>query len=137
VTASFAAPGIGYLLTAALAGRRYVEAHGLWRELDDPTQSDVISALGEQARLAVAEAGVPLQIDFAGLADRRCPEAIDAARSAYEGAGPWQPPDCPHCRELVACTLAEIQLRAGVAAGMPAAYVDLICRGKARDQVVA
>jgi hypothetical protein len=137
VTTSLAAPSIGYLLTAALAGRRYVEAHVLWRELDDPTQSDVISALGAQARLAVAEAGVPLQIDFAGLADRRCPEALNAARSAYDGAAPWQRPDCPHCRELVASTLAEIQLQAGVAAGMPAAYVDLICRGKARDQVVA
>jgi hypothetical protein len=136
VTNSFAAPGIGYLLTAALAGRRYDEAQVLWRELDNPTQSDVISALGAQARLAVAEAGVPLHIDFAGLADRRCPEALNAARSAYEDAAPWQPPRCPHCRELVASALAEIQLQAGVAAGMPAAYVDLICRGKARNQVV-
>jgi hypothetical protein len=49
VTNSFAAPSIGYLLTAALAGRRYDEAQVLWRELDNPTQSDVISALGAQA----------------------------------------------------------------------------------------
>jgi hypothetical protein len=125
------APRIGYLLTAAMAGRRYSEASGLWRELDDLTQSDVITALGDQARVAVAEAGVPLQIDFTGLAESRCPGTLDAARSAYEGAGSWQPPQCPHCRELVASTLAEIQLQAGVAAGMPASYVDLICRGKA------
>ena len=125
------APRIGYLLTAAMAGRRYSEASGMWRELDELTQSDVITALGAQARDAVAEAGVPLQIDFTGLADSRCPEALVAAKSAYEGAGPWEPPQCPHCRELVASTLAEIQLQAGVAAGMPASYVDLICRGKA------
>jgi hypothetical protein len=125
------APGIGYLLTAAMAGRRYSEACGMWRELDELTQSDVIAALGAQARVAVAEAGVPLQIDFTGLADSRCPETLGAAKSAYEGAGPWEPPRCPHCRELVASTLAEIQLQAGVAAGMAASYVDLICRGKA------
>jgi hypothetical protein len=125
------APRIGYLLTAAMAGRRYSEASGMWRELDEPTQSDVITALGVQARVAVAEAGVPLQVDFTGLADSRCPGTLGAAKSAYEGAGPWEPPQCPHCRELVASTLAEIQLQAGVAAGMPASYVDLICRGKA------
>jgi hypothetical protein len=131
VTARRGAPRIGYLLTAAMAGRRYSEASGLWRELDEPTQSDVITALGAQARVAVADAGVPLQIDFTGLADSQCPETLVAAQSAYEGAGPWEPPRCPHCRELVASTLAEIQLQAGVAAGMPASYVDLICRGKA------
>ena len=131
MTARRAAPRIGYLLTAAMAGGRYGEASGMWRELDEPTQSDVITALGVQARVAVAEAGVPLQIDFTGLADSRCPEALDAAQSAYEGAGPWEPPPCPHCRELVASTLAEIQFQAGVGAGMPASYVDLICRGKA------
>ena len=130
-TAHWAAPRIGYLLTAAMAGRRYTEAAAMWRELDESAQSDVIAALGEQARLAVAEAGVPLQVDFSGLADSRCPEALPAAQSAYEGIGPWQPPDCLHCRELVASALAEIQLQAGVAAGMPPSYVDLICRGKA------
>jgi hypothetical protein len=137
VTGPSIAPRIGYLLTAALAGRRYVEAYGLWRELDDHAQGEVISALGAQARLAVTEAGVPLQIDFTGLADPRCPEALTAARSAYEGTDPWQPPACPHCRELVASTLAEIQLKAGVAAGMPASYVDLLCRGRARGEVAA
>jgi hypothetical protein len=125
------APRIGYLLTAAMAGRRYSEASGMWRELDELTQSDVITALGAQARVAVAEAGVPLQIDFTGLAESSCPETLVAAQSAYEGGGPWEPPQCPHCRELVASTLAEIQLQAGVAAGMPASYVDFICRGKA------
>jgi hypothetical protein len=125
------APRIGYLLTAAMAGRRYSEASGMWRELDELTQSDVIAALGAQARVAVAEAGVPLQIDFTGLADSRCPETLVAAKSAYEGAGPWEAPQCPHCRELVASALAEIQVQAGVAAGLPASYVDLICRGKA------
>jgi hypothetical protein len=131
MTARWVAPRIGYLLTAAMAGRRYSEASGMWRELDEPTQSDVITALGAQARVAVAEAGIRLQIDFTGLADSRCPETLDAAQSAFEGAGPWEPRPCPHCRELVASTLAEIQLQAGVAAGMPASYVDLICRGEA------
>ena len=131
MTARWAAPRIGYLLTAAMAGRRYSEACGMWRELDEPTQSDVITALGAQARVAVAEAGVPLQIDFTGLADSRCPGTLAAAQTAYEGTGPWEPPRCSHCRELVASTLAEIQFQAGVAAGMPASYVDLICRGKA------
>lgn len=126
-----AAPRIGYLLTAAMAGRRYGEACDMWRELDEPAQAEVISALSAQARLAVAEAGVPLRIDFTGLADSRCPGAPAAAQSAYEGSGTWQPPECPHCLELVASTLAEIQLQAGVAAGMPPSYVELICRGKA------
>jgi len=114
-----------------MAGRRYEEAAGMWRELDEATQSDVITALGAQARLAVAEAGVPLHVDFSGLADARCPEALTAAQLAYAGTGPWQPPNCLHCRELVASALAEIQLQAGVAGGMPASYVDLICQGKA------
>jgi hypothetical protein len=135
-TATWAAPRVGYLLTAAMAGRRYAEAAGMWRELDEPAQSDVITALAAQARLAVAEAGVPLQVDFSGLADAHCPEAHCpeariAATSAYEGTGPWQPPNCLHCRELVASALAEIQLQAEVAAGTPASYVDLICQGKA------
>jgi hypothetical protein len=125
------APRIGYLLTAAMAGQRYDEAAAMWRELDESAQSDVITALGAQARLAVQEAGIPLQIDFTGLADASCIEAFDAAQRAYAGSDPWEPPQCPHCRELVASALAEIQLQAEVAAGMPPSYVDLICRGKA------
>src|SRR5579863_923717 len=131
MTARWTAPRIGYLLTAAMAGRRYSEASGMWRELDEPAQSDVITALGVQARFAVAKAGVPLQIDFTSLADSRCTETLAAAQTAYEDAGPWKPPRCPHCRELVASALAEIQLQAMVAAGMPASYVDLICRERA------
>jgi hypothetical protein len=131
MTSRWAAPRVGYLLTAAMAGRRYSEACCMWRELDEPAQSDVVTALGAQARAAVAEAGVPLLIDFSGLADSRCPETLSAAQAAYEGTGPWEPPQCPHCRELVASALAEIQFQAGVAAGMTASDVDLVCRGKA------
>lgn len=133
-TTLWVAPRIGYLLTAAMAGRRYDEAATLWRELDETTQSEVITALAAQARLAVQEAGIPLQIDFTGLADASCTEALTAAQSAYEGSGvsgSWLPPQCPHCRELVASALAEIQLQAEVAAGTPPSYVDLICQGKA------
>ena len=125
------APRVGYLLTSAMAGRRYDEASAIWRQLDESAQCDVITALASQARLAVQEAGIPLQIDFTGLADTSCTEARAAAQAAYEGTGPWQPPQCPHCRELVASALAEIQLQAAVACGMPPPYVDLICRGKA------
>lgn len=130
-TTLWVAPRIGYLLTAALAGERYGEAAAMWAELDEPTQSDVIMALGAQARLAVAEAGIPLEIDFSGLADASCSEALGAAQTAYAGSGPWESPQCPHCRELVASALAEIQVRAEIAAGMPPSYVDLICRGRA------
>jgi hypothetical protein len=125
------APRIGYLLTSALAGQRYQEAEATWRELDESAQADVISALAAQARRAVAEAGIPLQIDFTGLADTSCTEARTVAEAAYLGTTPWRLPECPHCRELVASALAEIGLQAWVAAGMPASYVDLICRGKA------
>jgi hypothetical protein len=125
------APRIGYLLTAAMAGRRYDEASTRWRELDEATQCDVITALSAQARLAVQEAGIPLQIDFTGLADTSCTEARTVAETVYEGTAPWSPPECPHCLELVASALAEIQLQAGVASGMPPSYIDLICRGKA------
>jgi hypothetical protein len=130
-TTLWAAPRIGYLLTAALAGERYDEAAAMWRELDEPAQSDVITALGAQARFSVQEAGIPLHIDFTGLADASCTEVLGAAQSAYEGSDPWEPPQCPHCLELVASALAEIQLQAEVAAGMPPSYVDLICRGRA------
>ncbi len=122
---------IGYLLTAAMAGRRYDEASTLWRELDESAQCDVITALSAQARRAVQEAGIPLQIDFTGLADTSCTEARAAAEAVYAGSKSWRPPQCPHCRELVASALAEIQLQAGVAAGMPPSYIDLICRGRA------
>jgi hypothetical protein len=136
MTTRLTAPRIGYLLTAAMAGQRYGEAADMWRELDEYTQLEVIGALSTQARRAVTEAGVPLQIDFTGLTDPRCPEVVTAARSAYEGAdglgtAPWRLPRCLHCRELVASSLAEIQVQAGIAAGLPPSYVDLICRGKA------
>ena len=130
-TARGEAPRIGYLLTSAMAGRRYDEASAAWQELDESAQCDVIIALAAQARLAVREAGIPLTIDFTGLADTSCAEARPAAEAAYLGTTPWQPPQCPHCRELVASALAEIQLQAEVAAGLPPSYVDLICRGKA------
>ncbi len=130
-TTHWDASRIGYLLTSAMAGQRYDEASATWRELDESAQCDVIIALAAQARLAVQEAGIPLQIDFTGLADTSCTEARAAAESVYAGTGPWQPPQCPHCRELVASALAEIQLQAEVAAGLPPSYVDLICRGKA------
>jgi hypothetical protein len=104
----------------------------MWRQLDEPSQAEVITALGVQARLAVEEAGIPpLGVDFTTLADTICAEALTAAQLAYEGSRPWQPPECAHCRELVASALAEVQLKAGVAAGMPPPYVDLICRGEA------
>jgi hypothetical protein len=130
-TTRWQAPRIGYLLTSALACHRFDEASATWRALDEPAQCEVIMALAAQARQAVQEAGIPLQIDFAGLADTSCTEARAAAEAAYEGTSPWQPPQCPHCRELVASALAEIQLQAWVAAGMPPSYVDLIFRGKA------
>src|SRR5580700_1445808 len=107
------APRIGYLLTAAMAGQRYDEASTLWRELDESTQCDVIAALSAQARLAVQEAGIPLRIDFTGLADTSCIEARATAETVYQGTDQWSPPRCPHCRELVASALAEIQLQAG------------------------
>lgn len=130
-TAGWTAPRIGYLLTAALAGRRYDEASIMWRELDESSQAQVITALGDQARVAVREAGIPLGVDFTKLADSICADALPAAQHAYEGSGPWRPPECSHCREVVASALAEVQLRASVAAGMPPPYVDLICRGEA------
>src|ERR1700722_7137903 len=114
-----------------MAGRRYDEASAIWRQLDELAQCDVITALASQARLAVQEAGIPLQIDFTGLADTSCTEARTVAETAYEGAAPWSPPECPHCLELGASALAEIQLQAGVASGIPPSYIDLICRGKA------
>ena len=131
ITTQWEAPRIGYLLTAAMAGRRYDEASVMWRELDETVQCEVIVALSAQARLAVQEAGIPLQIDFTGLADTSCTEARAVAETVYEGNAPWRLPQCPHCRELVASALAEIQLQAGVASGMAPSYVDLICRGKA------
>ena len=56
-----------------------------------------------------------------------------AARMAYEGTGPWRAPQCSHCRELVASALAEVQVKAGIAGGMPPSYVELICRAKAES----
>jgi hypothetical protein len=130
-TTLWAAPRIGYLLTAALAGGRYAEAAARWRELDEPAQSDVIQALGAQARLAVREAGRPLTIDFSELTCTSCPDALGAAQSAYEGSGSGAFPPCPHCRELVASVLAQIQVEAEVRAGIPPSDVDLNCQGKA------
>jgi hypothetical protein len=130
--AESAAPRIGYLLTAARAGRRYDEASSMWKQLDELSQAEVITELGVQARIAVEEAGIPsFGVDFTTLADTICAEALTAAQRAYEGTRPWQPPECAHCRELVASALAEVQVRAGVVAGMPPPYVDLICRGEA------
>ena len=37
------------------------------------------------------------------------------------------------CRELVASALAEVQVKAGIAGGMPPSYVELICRAKAES----
>ena len=130
-TMELTAASIGYLLTAALAGQRYGEAASLWRELDDSTQLEVITALGVQARVAVQEAALPLAADFTRLADTACAEALTAARTAFEGTGPWRAPQCSHCRELVASALAEIHVKAGVAGGRPAYYVELVCRSAA------
>jgi hypothetical protein len=137
IAAELAAASIGYLLTAALAGQRYDEASGLWKDLGVSAQAEVIAALGAQARVAVQEAGVPLAVDFTRLADTVCAEALTAARMAYEGTGPGRPPQCSHCRELVASALAEVQLKAGIAAGMPRSYVELMCRAKAESTLEA
>jgi hypothetical protein len=129
----FAASTIGYLLAAALAGQRYDEASAMWQELDCAAQVEVIAALGVQARVAVQEAGFPLGVDFTKLAEAICAEAMTAARAAYEGTGPWRAPQCSHCRELVASALAEVQVKAGIAGGMPPSYVELISRVKAES----
>lgn len=124
---------IGYLLAAALAGRRYDQASAIWKELDYAAQVEVIAALGVQARVTVQEAGFPLGVDFTKLAETICAEALTVARTAYEGTGPWQAPQCSHCRELVASALAEVQVKAGIARGMPPSYVELISRVKAES----
>jgi hypothetical protein len=124
---------IGYLLAAALAGQRYDEASAMWKELHYTAQAEVIAALGVQARVAVKEAGFPLGVDFTKLAETICADALTAARAAYEGTGPWRAPQCSHCRELVASALAEVQVKAGIAGGMPPSYVELICRVKAES----
>lgn len=85
-TTEWAAPRIGYLLTAALAGQRYSEASAMWKRLDEPSPAEVITPLGAQARLAVAEAGIPLVVDVSKLADTICSEALTAAWLAYAGA---------------------------------------------------
>ena len=126
MTNELAASSIGYLLTAALAGQRYDEASSLWRDLDDSTQIEVITALGSQARAAVRKAGIPLAADFSKLGDSACEEALTAARMAYEGTGPWRAPQCSHCRELVASALAEIHLKAGIAMGVPPSDAELV-----------
>ena len=56
---------------------------------------------------------------------------MTAAQTAFEGTGPWRAPQCSHCRELVASALAEIHVKAGLAGGMPAYYVQLVCRSAA------
>jgi len=119
------ASSIGYLLTAALAGRRYDEAAGLWRELDYTAQVEVIAALGVQARTAARQAGIPLTADFTKLAEAVCADALTSARGALEGTGRWQAPQCSHCRELVASALAEIHVKAGIAAGVTARVPQL------------
>jgi hypothetical protein len=47
--------------------------------------------------------------------------------------GPWRAAQCSHCRKLVASALAEVQVKAGIAGGMPPSYVELICRAKAES----
>ena len=107
------APRIGYLLTAAMAGHGTTRRPPCGGNSTNPPSATSSARSRAQARLAVQEAGIPLQIDFTGLADTSCTEARAAAETVYQGTVPWRPPQCPHCRELVASALAEIQLQAG------------------------
>lgn len=132
-TTQLAASSTGYLLAAALAGQRYDEASTIWKELDYIAQVEVITALGVQARVAVREVGFSLGVDFSRLGETICAEALTAARMAFEGTGPWRAPQCSHCRELVASALAEVQVKAGIARGVPPSYVELICQAKAES----
>jgi hypothetical protein len=132
-TTQLAASNTGYLLAAALAGQRYEDASTMWKELDYIAQVEVITALGVQARVAVREVGFSLGVDFSRLGETICAEALTAARMAFEGTGPWRAPQCSHCRELVASALAEVQVKAGIARGVPPSYVELICQAKAES----
>jgi hypothetical protein len=97
-----------------------------WHDLTWAEQRDILTALSAQARASAWDLrNGPAAVDVTALAARAlddftgclCDRSRAACRILCSAAGgPWEVPECRHCRELVACALISLHwgaLRAG------------------------
>jgi hypothetical protein len=127
------APRTAYLLTAHVALREKPEAEKLWSSLDKLVQGDVLLALGAQCRLNM-QAAMRVRgkhvgdMTLASTAQRLCENAFHALRALVNDTlGPWEVPECSHCRELVGSTLAALSLHGATLQGISQEQFGAAC----------
>lgn len=127
------APRTAYLLTAALAESDKGACGALWDGLDEAGQAGVLAALGAQARLTLSEqpGEGALMADMSAFAQEVCSRVTGALPALLQGRR-WDPPPCPHCRELLAGALAAIIAGSLRYRGMSPELIAHHCRQAAR-----
>jgi hypothetical protein len=135
------APRAAHLLTAAVADNTQragaiVAGEDLsaeWAGYDERAQWDILTALGEQTRVALAmlrdQLGVEIEMDWDSTARAVCSEALTAARELVgPEPGAWSLPECAHCREIIAKAMCSLQIQAYFRLGLTPAMIAAKCR---------
>ena len=145
-TRTWAAPRVAYLLTAAMADNTQQvgaivpsdDMSAEWNGYDEVEQQDILAALGAQTRLALRmlheKLGIEIEMDWNSTAQVVCSEALTAARQLVRSEhGAWVPPQCAHCREVLAKAMCSLQIQAYFRLGFTPAMIATMCRQSADD----
>jgi hypothetical protein len=135
MTTGWGAPRAGYQLALAIALADDVGLDEIWETLvADGGEIDLLMALGAQARLmartAATTTGKPFKVADEAWERITCADVRDFALAAYTGGTARIPAStCPSCLRMAAELLAELQLAAMDAAGLPREWLaELIAR---------
>jgi hypothetical protein len=144
ILAPWDAPRAAYLLTAAVADNAAQvgaivpgdDVSAEWVGYDKITQLEILTALGAQTRLALRilhdRLGTEIEMDWDRTAGMACSEALSAARELVKPEpGPWTPPECAHCREIIAKAMCSLQIQAYFRLGFTPAMIAAMCRRSA------
>jgi hypothetical protein len=146
VNASAAAPRAAYLLTASMADNTQQAGAIIagddmsteWGGYDESVQRDILAALGEQTRIALTmlrdQLGAEIEMDWDSTARVVCSEALAAARELVRpDPGEWSPPECAHCREVIAKAMCSLQIQAYFRLGFTPVMIAAKCRQSAAE----
>ena len=127
------APRTAYLFTAAVAAADKTAADALWDGLGDAEQTDVLTALGAQAKNATTatwRTGTTLGDEHARrFGAEACEKALEAMTALLATPPlPWELPECSHCRKLLATAIASFSVRLARQRGLSAEVFAHSCR---------
>lgn len=134
MTTVWGAPLVAYQLAGEIAAGKRDEAGRVWESLTIREKTDVVTALGAQARHAKRFfGGAPPEYADLQLPDGAPGCARQCAEAAYLGHG-CPAEACGRCLTATARMLIDLEIRIGTARGYPLAYLAAAWRRLAGRQ---